>query len=273
MSEMQAHGSLDPHLLQGLASAIHATSIHDTIPHNPFIPTPTLSISVPATGHNPTVVNGFGSSFDWKSTLEPLTPSRPWILLLDDSQTNTFQEYQSTFLLTTIPSDTVSVWGQSFWEGTGGLFPETNSTPVNIYVSANITPLQRTRILDTIYMRSTQGGTLSPNPTVNPLNVAPETPANIATLLHSPDSPAKLKLLSGMITEHITNGWAGLVPPRLQQKLYRTLHKTITLHQNNTWLERNAIMHPDTPFFTPTDYGTKPARKRQLLKDEEANPS
>jgi hypothetical protein len=65
MSTMQAYGSLDLHLLQGLATAIHATSIHDAIPHNSFIPTPTLSISEPSTGQHPTVVNGYGSDFDW----------------------------------------------------------------------------------------------------------------------------------------------------------------------------------------------------------------
>jgi hypothetical protein len=31
-------------------------------------------------------------------------------------------------------------------------------------------------------------------------------------------------------------------------------------------------MYPDTQFFTPFDYGRKPAKKRQLLEDEEANP-
>ena len=71
---------------------------------------------------------------------------------------------------------------------------------------------------------------------------------------------------------HITDGWANLVPHRLQQKLYRTLHKTIVLHQHDTWLKRNAVMHPDTPFFTPIDYGRKPAKKRQLLEEEEDNP-
>ena len=121
-------------------------------------------------------------------------------------------------------------------------------------------------------MRSKSGGVLSANPTVDPLTLSPETPTNVATLLHSQDSPAKLQLLSGIITEHITDGWENLVPHRLQQKLYRTLHKTIILHQHDTWLKRNAVLHPDTPFFTPIDYGRKPAKKRQLLEEEEDNP-
>ena len=45
LQAIRPHTSLDPHLLQGLAQAIQATSIHDTIPHNPFIPTPTHCIT------------------------------------------------------------------------------------------------------------------------------------------------------------------------------------------------------------------------------------
>ena len=66
MATMQAYGSIDPHLLQGLATAIHATSIHDVIPHNPFIPTPTLPFNQPALGQHPTVVNGFGATLTGK---------------------------------------------------------------------------------------------------------------------------------------------------------------------------------------------------------------
>ena len=272
MSSAQATGSIDPHLLQGLADSISATTIHDIIPHNPFIPTQTLPISTPATGQLPTIINATGNNVDWKTITEPLTHRRPWILLTDESQADTLKKHLSTLPLITIPTDSIAVWGRSFWAGSAGLFHETNDTPINVYASTLVTPHQRTRILDTIYMRSTKGGKLSTNPTINPYKLSPETPSNIASLLHSADSPAKLQLLSGVITEQITKGWAGTVPTRLQQKLYRTLHKTIVSHQHSTWLKRNAAAHPVTPFYTPTDFGRKPAQKRQLLEEEEANP-
>ena len=272
MSSTQASSSLDPHLLQGLADAITATTIHDAIPHNPFIPTQTLPINTPATGQLPTVINAAGSNVDWKTITEPLTHRRPWILIADESQTDTIKKYLTTPALTIIPTDSVAVWGSSFWSGSAGLFPETNETPITIYASTLVTPHQRTRILDTIYMRLTKGGKLSLNPTINPHKLSPETPINISSLLHAENSPAKLQLLSGIISAQITTGWDGIVPTRLHQKLYRTLHKSIILHQHSTWLKRNAVIHPETPFFTPIDYDRKPARKRQLLEDEEDNP-
>jgi len=272
MTSIQAETSLDPHLLQGLADVINATTIHDTIPHNPFIPTPTFSNDSLPVGHSPTIINAAGNNIDWEAVIATLTHSRSWIILTDDSQTKTLKSHLSTPILTTIPANTISIWGRSFWAGTGGLFPETNETPIHVYTSPMVTPLQQTRILDTIYMRMTHGGSLSPNPTIIASKLSSETPPNIVSLLQSQDSAAKLQLLSGVITEHITQGWSGFVPSRLQQKLYRTLHKTIIHHQHSTWLKRNEVAHPITPFLNPVDYGRKPARKRQLLEDEEDNP-
>jgi hypothetical protein len=175
--------------------------------------------------------------------------------------------------LTTIPENSISTWGYSFWAGTGGLFPETNKSTITVYVSNQVTSLQRQCILDTIYMRSTSGGTLSAQPSIETQIMMQETPHNVASLLTSSSgSEAQLQLLSGVITEDITTGWNGTIPHRLQQKLYRTLHKTIVLHQHGAWLKRNAVLHPDTDTDIPVDYGRKPARKRQIIEDEEGNP-
>jgi hypothetical protein len=188
---------LDPHLLQGLADAITATTIHDVILHNLLIPIPTLPINTPATGHSPTVINAARSDLYWKAITDNLTHRRSWILLKDESQTDTLKTYLSKPTLTTIPTDSVSVWGSSFW-----MSPETNDNPIIVYASTLVTPHQRTRILDTIYMRMTKGGKLSSNPMINPLKLSPETPANIVSLLHSSNSPA------GIITAQITRGWS-----------------------------------------------------------------
>jgi hypothetical protein len=118
-----------------------------------------------------------------------------------------------------------------------------------------------------------KGGKLSDSPTINPATLTQETPPSISTMLHDDtNSPAKLQLLSGAISKDITDTWTGIIPTSLHQKLYRTLHMTIVLHQHSAWIERNEILHPQKEFFIPTDYGRAPARQSRTMEDEEANP-
>jgi hypothetical protein len=138
--------------------AIHASAIPDSIPHNPFIPTPTRSVSESPVGQLPLVFNGVGSDFDWQQIKDNLTLTRPWVILLDDSQTGKFEELTSLSPLTTIPKDNITLWSRSFWEGRTGLFPDTVDTPITVFTSPMITSIQRTMIQDTIFMRSMKGG-------------------------------------------------------------------------------------------------------------------
>jgi hypothetical protein len=139
IQSIQAGNSIDPHLLQGLAQAINATTIHDTIPHNPFIPTNTHDIMTPTTGGLPTVLNACNSDLDWSSFTKHLDHVRPWVLLLDDSQTDLVQEHIPTKPFITIPADSIALWGQSFWEGRAGLFPETINSDIHVLVSNAVT--------------------------------------------------------------------------------------------------------------------------------------
>ena len=126
-----------------------------------------------------------------------------------------------------------------------------------------VTALQRVTILDTIYMRSLEGGQLSTQPHITPHTLTQETPPSISTLLSHPSSSSgKLQLLSGYITKDITDSWEGIIPTRLHQKLYRSIHKTITLHQHGVWLHRNSILHPQVDVYIPVDYGRTQAHKR-----------
>jgi hypothetical protein len=110
-------------------------------------------------------------------------------------------------------------------------------------------------------------------PTIHAHTLNQETFPSVSSLLSDPaNSAAKLQLLSGYITKDITDSWEGVIPTRLHQKLYRTLHKTITLHQHGLWLHRNNILHPQTDRYIPDDFGRKPALKRTLPEEEEANP-
>jgi len=264
--------SVDPHLLQGLAQTISATTIHDTIAHNPFIPTPTLHTSTPSVGHLPTVINTCEHNVDWSAITRNIDHTRPWILLADDTQLDDIQEHIPTKRLTIIPPDTISQWGYSFWAGKAGLFPETVGSNINVFVSDAVTPYQRTSIMDVIYMRSLTGGTLSSHPSPPVRTLTQETPLEISDLLTNPDSSApRLQLLSGVISLQITNAWKGTIPQRLHQKLYRTLHKTIVLHQHGAWLHRNNTLHPDTEHPVVVDYGRKRATKRMTIEDEEVN--
>jgi hypothetical protein len=95
---------------------------------------------------------------------------------------------------------------------------------------------------------------------------------NISELLASPESSApKLQLLSGVISLQITNAWKGIRPSRMHQKLYRTIHKTIILHQHGAWLHRNNALHPDTELPVVVDYGRKRTQKRLTIEKEEVN--
>ena len=122
-------------------------------------------------------------------------------------------------------------------------------------------------------MRCTKGGQLSARPQIQTHTLTQETPPSISNLLRDPaGSAAKLQLLSGYITKEITDSWEGLVPTRLHQKLYRALHKTITLHQHGVWLHRNNVLHPQVDVYIPVDYGRKRTQKRELPEEEEKNP-
>jgi hypothetical protein len=103
ISSVKPHNSLDPHLLQGIAQAIQATTIHDTIPHNPFIPTTTLHISTPSEGDLPTVINASGNDVDWEAITAHLSGTRPWVLIADETQLTSVEEHIPGPVLTTIP--------------------------------------------------------------------------------------------------------------------------------------------------------------------------
>ena len=122
-------------------------------------------------------------------------------------------------------------------------------------------------------MRSLKGGTLSPTPTIQAKVLSQETPVEISTYLASPNSSAaKLQLLSGVISTEITNAWNGVFPTRMHQKIYRTLHKTIILHQHGAWINRNNTLHPETEFPELIDYGRKRTQKKLSIEEEEPNP-
>ena len=273
IDSIKPYNSLDPHLLQGIAQAIQATTIHDTIPHNPFIPTTTLPITTPSQGDLPTVINVSGNDVDWSAITAHLSDTRSWVIIADDTQLNEVETHCPGPKLTTIPPDTIALWNRSFWEGSSGLFPDTLDSATTIFTSPAVTELQRTAILDTIHMRSSSKGKVSAQSNIQTHTLTQETPSSILSLIsESQTSSAKLQLLSGYITKDITDSWEGLFPTRLHQKIYRTLHKTITLHQHGVWLNRNNILHPQVAVHIPVDFGRKPGQKRTLPEEEETNP-
>ena len=273
IDSIKPYNSLDPHLLQGIAQAIQATTIHDTIPHNPFIPTTTLPITTPSQGDLPTVLNVSGNDVDWSAITAHLSDTRSWVIIADDTQLKEVETHCPGPKLITIPPDTIALWNRSFWAGSSGLFPDTLDSATTIFTSPAVTELQRTAIIDTIHMRSSSKGKVSSQSNIQTHNLTQETPPSILSLLSETlTSPAKLQLLSGYITKDITDSWEGLFPTRLHQKIYRTLHKTIMLHQHGAWLHRNNILHPQVAIHIPVDFGRKPGQKRTLPEEEETNP-
>jgi hypothetical protein len=68
--------SIDPYLLQGIATAIKADCIYDVIPHNLFIPTQTRSNFKLPTGTQPVLFNTVHTDQDWTALAAALPPNR-----------------------------------------------------------------------------------------------------------------------------------------------------------------------------------------------------
>jgi hypothetical protein len=77
-------GSIDPHLLHGLATAINASEIRDTIPHNPFIPIHTHPVKEPTCVNLPVVISGVGLSLVWGNLTHNIRDDIPWVILASE---------------------------------------------------------------------------------------------------------------------------------------------------------------------------------------------
>jgi hypothetical protein len=202
--QMQADTSLDPHLLQGIASAINATHIADNIPHNPFIPTTTTSNLDAPTGTHPVVFNSVDTEQDWATMATHLSENRTWVLLASQDNSGEIEKNIHFETKTEISSNSIYTWGQQFWAGTQSLFPDTHEETILVYTSSHVTPHQHQAIQDTICMRSAAGGTLSDSPTIDMAPLFAEKPPNLAYLaLHhrlNPCLPYTLDSLGGRVS-------------------------------------------------------------------------
>ena len=243
---MTPESSIDPHLLQGLASAIQADHIYDVISHNPFIPAQTLTNLELPSGNHPAIFNTIDTTQDWEALGTALPPTRTWVLLASEDQEDIIDASIEYTTKVVIKANNVKQWGRSFWSGKAGLFPCTVDHDIHIYMSSTVTQYQRSLIQDTIYLRSNSGGTLTATPDIRPYTLMSETPKVLANLLASNNiSPAKTQLLSGGITIETMADWKDTLPSRIHQKLYRQLHQAIIAHQHDIWLRRNETAHPD----------------------------
>ena len=243
--QMQPDISLDPHLLQGIASAINAKHIADNIPHNPFIPATTTSNFDAPTGTHPVVFNTVDTDQEWAAMAEHLTDNRTWVLLASPDNAEEIEKHIHFETKTEISPNSIYTWGKQFWAGTQSLFPDTHEEVILVYTSTNVTMHQHQAIQDTIYMRSAAGGTISDSPSIDMGLLIAETPSNLASLISTTAITAALtQLLSGGITIDIMSDWKQTLPVRLHPKLYKAAHMGIVTHQHNLWLARNAILHP-----------------------------
>jgi hypothetical protein len=161
MKQMTPKSSIDPHLLQRLASAIQADHIYDIIPHNPFIPAQAIMNLEPPSGTHPVIFNTIDTAQDWKALGTALPSTGTWVLLATEEQEDTIDAPTNYATKVVIKANNIKQWGRSFWSGRAGLFPCTVYHDIDIYTSNNVAQYQRSLIQDTIYLRSTYGGTLS----------------------------------------------------------------------------------------------------------------
>ena len=251
-------GSIDPHLLQGLASAINASEIRDTIPHNPFIPTRTHPIKEPTCGTSPVVISGVGLSLDWDTLIDNIRDDVPWVILASEEDNQAIEKHTSHPPIITLPKDSISIWEKSFWEGKSSLFPKTWENPINVYASPAVTASQKQRILHAIYLRSQHKMETPDTPSYNVLSLIPETPKILSNLLTLPHvTPASLQLQCGGISALTISDWKDSIPVKLHQKIYRLTHEAIVSHQHSIWIKRNESAHPPTEFPHNPDYSRK----------------
>jgi hypothetical protein len=181
--QAQTEASLDPHLLQGIASAINATHISDNIPHNPFIPATTTSNFDAPTGTHPVVFNSVDTEQDWAEMATHLTENRTWALLASPDNSEEVEKHLHFETKTQISPNSIHTWGHQFWAGAQSLFPATHEEVILVYTSTQVTTRQHQAIQDTIYMRSAAGGTLSDSPSIEMGLLIAETPPNLASLI------------------------------------------------------------------------------------------
>jgi hypothetical protein len=177
--------SLDPHLLQGIASAINANHITDNIPHNPFIPATTTSNFVAPSGVHPVVVNSVDTEQNWPDIATHLTDDRTWVLLASPEQSEEIERHLHYETKIQISPNSIYTWGQQFWAGTTSLFPDTHEDTILVYTFNNVSTHQQQAVQDVIYMRSATGGTLSDTPSIDLGSLILETPPKFAALISS----------------------------------------------------------------------------------------
>ena len=110
--------SIDPFLLQGIATAINAETIHSIIPHNPFMTTQSLCSTTPSEGTTPIVLSAVGQELEWGHILKHLSPDRPWVLLATDDQKDDIAPYIQQPIFKTLPADSIVMWKYtdvSYW--------------------------------------------------------------------------------------------------------------------------------------------------------------
>ena len=126
--------SLDPHLLQGIASAINADHKTGNIPHNPFIPATTTSNFVASLGVHPVVVNSVDTEQDWSDMAKHLTGNRTWVLLASPDNSEDIEKHLHFETKTQILPNSIKTWGQQFWAGTRSLFPAAHEEAILVYM-------------------------------------------------------------------------------------------------------------------------------------------
>jgi hypothetical protein len=150
--------SLDPHILQGIASVINANHITDNIPHNPFIPATTTSNFVAPSGAHPVVVNSVDTEQNWSDMATHLTDDRTWILLASPGHSEEIKRHLHFETKAQIAPNSIYTWGQQFWAGTMSLFPDTHEDAILVHTSNNVSTRPQQAVQDVIYMRSATGG-------------------------------------------------------------------------------------------------------------------
>jgi hypothetical protein len=124
--------SIDPYLLQGIVTAIKADCIYDVIPHNPFIPTQTLSNLELPTETQPVLFNTILTDQDWTALAAALPPNRSWVLLATKEEEANISDAITFGSKEVIAAHQIKQWGRSFLSGTGGLFPDTCEHEIHV---------------------------------------------------------------------------------------------------------------------------------------------
>ena len=251
---------IDPFLLSSIAHTTNASQVLTAIPSNPFITCNTPELLA---AHNPLpAVISLTHTHISPEAERRLRLQLPTVLIIPTVDGAALRlQYPHLQRVLDIPHDQLAVWPRSFWNGRTGVMDISHPEELQVLATPHFDSSQIQNIHNIVYARcKSTPPPPTPMRTRGPRHTMQETPRNLVTAMMAPPSnPIRRALLHGLMDTTLTQDW-DKVPITLHQKLYRKLLLDLTTHHHRTWLNRNAIAHPNLEHSPQAKSITRPRK-------------